>query len=133
MKKKFRVLILFIILFSISIISNFTLFSKPNLLMDGDIIFQKTKTMQASALFKATGSDITHVGVIFFYNGKPYVIEALNPVRKTPYGRFVKRYGKGTCIVKRLSNRNEFTAVEISVLRRKCETFIGKKYDFLFR
>jgi len=133
MKLKHKIIFIIIIIFFLLSTVIDSLFSNPNLLMDGDIIFQKSKSMQASALFKATGSDITHVGVIFFYNGKPYVIEALNPVKKTPYNRFVKRYGNGTCIVKRLSNRNEFTEIGISVLRQKCETFIGRKYDLLFR
>lgn len=102
-------------------------------LMDGDIIFQKSKSAQASALLKVTGSDITHMGIIFFYNGKPYVIEALNPVRKTSYIQFLRRYGKETCIIKRLSNRIEITSKDIKRLKVSSERFIGRNYDLLFR
>lgn len=133
MKSGLKIIITSISMLFFIISFNDQLLSKTDQLMDGDIIFQKSRSSQASALRKATGSDLTHVGIIFIYNKKPYVIEALQPVVKTPYGEFVRRFGSKNCIVKRLANRSDISALEMEKLRKNSEHFIGKNYDLLFR
>jgi uncharacterized protein YycO len=58
---------------------------------DGDIIFHTSKSSQSKMLQMATNSDLTHVGVIFYKGGKPYVIEAVQPVTITPLQSFINR------------------------------------------
>lgn len=50
---------------------------------DGDIIFHKSQSSQAAALRDATGSDYTHVGLLYEREGDLQVLEAVEPVRWT--------------------------------------------------
>ena len=51
---------------------------------DGDIIFHTSRSSQSAAIQRATHSPYSHVGVVFFRDGKPYVFEAIATVRYTP-------------------------------------------------
>jgi hypothetical protein len=53
-------------------------------LRDGDIIFQTSQSAQSIAIQKATHSKYSHMGIIFFRGGKPYVYEAIKIVQYTP-------------------------------------------------
>src|SRR5215510_7764871 len=53
-------------------------------LRDGDIIFQTSQSSQSIAIQRATASPYSHMGVIFFRHGRPYVLEASATVRYTP-------------------------------------------------
>ena len=78
------------IIYFILFVLSFTSCSSQEL-KDGDIIFHTSKSSQTKMLQIATNSDITHVGVIFFKSGKPYVFEAVNPVKVTPLKEFINR------------------------------------------
>jgi hypothetical protein len=43
---------------------------------DGDLIFQTSRSSQSVAIQRATGSAFSHMGLVFFQDGKPYVFEA---------------------------------------------------------
>ena len=62
---------------------------------DGDIIFQTSKSSQSKMLKVVTKSNLTHCGVIFHKNGKPFVFEAVQPVKVTPLKEWINR-GKDT-------------------------------------
>ena len=97
---------------------------------DGDIIFHTSKSSQSKMLQIATNSNITHVGVIFFKSGKPYVFEAVNPVKITPLQQFINR-GVGS----RFSVKRTKTPISNSELKRMIEygkRQIGKPYDSKF-
>ena len=63
----------------------------PYELQGGDIVFQETGSTQGKAVKAATGSRWTHVGMVFFKDGQPMVIEAVQPVRITPLKKFIAR------------------------------------------
>ncbi len=60
-------------------------------LKDGDIIFHTSTSSQSKMLKEVTNSELTHVGIIFFKDGKPFVIEAVQPVKITPLQSFINR------------------------------------------
>ena len=43
---------------------------------DGDVIFQTSLSSQSVAIQRATHSRYSHMGIIFFRSGQPYVFEA---------------------------------------------------------
>jgi len=53
-------------------------------LRDGDIIFQTSRSEQSFAIQKATRSQYSHMGIVFFRNGSSHVYEAINTVQYTP-------------------------------------------------
>lgn len=100
---------------------------------DGDIIFQESLSSQSRAVQIATNSRYSHVGIIFFSNGKPYVTEAVQPVQSTPLGKWIKK-GKGRhFVVKRLKPEvTILTPAKILKMKKTANTFIGKDYDYYF-
>ncbi|CTT31971.1 putative peptidoglycan peptidase [Escherichia coli] len=50
----------------------------------GDIIFQISRSSQSKAIQLATHSDYSHTGMLVIRNKKPYVFEAVGPVKYTP-------------------------------------------------
>lgn len=57
----------------------------------GDIIFHKSQTQQSKAIFEATGSEWTHVGILTSKDGQWFVSEAVGPVVSTPLQEFINR------------------------------------------
>jgi uncharacterized protein YycO len=55
----------------------------------GDIIFQVSSSSQAPAVALASGSPITHVGLIAVEGDRVTVIEAVEPVREIPIEKFI--------------------------------------------
>ena len=80
---------------------------------NGDIVFQRSRSGQAEAIAAATRSEFTHVGVVFITNGRPFVYEAVQPVKRTPLDEWIKRGAGGRHVVKRLRDRAgiDFAAV----------------------
>ena len=71
-------------------------------LRDGDIIFHTSRSAQSIAIQKATHSKYSHMGIIFFRDGDPYVYEAVKTVQYTPVSKWVARGDGGHYVVKRL-------------------------------
>ena len=80
----------------------------------GDIIFQVSGSPQASAVALASGSPITHVGLIVVEGDKVTVIEAVEPVREIPIEQFID-HGWSSRVV------------------RYARAMKGKHYDSLFQ
>jgi hypothetical protein len=57
----------------------------------GDIIFHKSQSKQSKAIFEASGSEWTHVGILISKNGHWFVSEAIGPVVSTPLQDFINR------------------------------------------
>ena len=53
-------------------------------LRDGDIIFHTSRSAQSVAIQRATHSPYSHMGVVLYRDGKPFVFEAIATVRYTP-------------------------------------------------
>ena len=102
------------------------------LLREGDIVFQRSRSAQAEAIALATGSDYTHVGIVVFDRDKPFVFEALRTVTVTPYARWVRRGRGGHVVVKRLAPA-ALSAVSLERMREVGRELRGRPYDLEFR
>lgn len=74
--------------------------------LDGDIIFQETASGQSEAIKRATASPYSHVGIVYYEKNTAYVFEAVQPVKRSSLGAFLKRSVGGRYVVKRLKNRD---------------------------
>lgn len=103
-------------------------------LKDGDIIFQTSQSSQSLAIQKATHSNYSHMGIIIFRNGSPFVYEAAGRVQDTPLSAWIKRGKGGTYVVKRLRNADRLLAGKgVARLRKVAESFRGRPYDPYFQ
>ena len=100
---------------------------------DGDIIFQTSQSSQSLAIQRATGSPYSHMGIVFFRGGKPYVFEAIATVRYTPLASWIARGKGGHYVLKRLKDApNILTSNGLSKLRATTRQFEGRPYDLTF-
>lgn len=102
-------------------------------LHDGDIVFQTSRSAQSIAIQDATGSEYSHMGIVFIRSGEPYVFEAIKTVQYTPLKDWVSRGEGGHYVVKRLKNAERILKPEaIAKLRQVASTLQGKPYDLTF-
>jgi hypothetical protein len=101
-----------------------------NPLRDGDIIFHTSRSAQSVAIQRATHSPYSHVGVIFFRDGEPFVFEAIATVQYTPFAKWTARGEGGRYVVKRL--KQPLTDAQVVKLRAATRAFEGKSYDLYF-
>jgi len=99
-------------------------------LRDGDIIFHTSRSAQSAAIQRATHSPYSHMGVILYRDGKPFVFEAIATVRYTPLETWTARGDGGRFVVKRL--KRALTPAEIGKLKASARPFEGKPYDLYF-
>lgn len=97
---------------------------------DGDLIFHTSLSAQSAAIQRATHSLYSHVGVVLFRDGKPFVFEAIATVRYTPLASWIARGNGGHYVLKRL--KRAMTPEEASKLRRAAEKYANKSYDLYF-
>lgn len=111
-----------------------TLFVAPCVLAtplrDGDIIFHTSRSTQSAAIQRASHSRYSHVGLILFRDGKPYVLEAIATVRYTPLETWIARGDGGHYVVKRL--KTALTPAQAGKLRRSAGKYANKPYDLYF-
>jgi uncharacterized protein YycO len=100
---------------------------------NGDIIFQETRSNQAEAIKRATGSPYSHVGIIYFQKEKAYVFEAVQPVKLTPLPDFIRHGVKRKYVVKRLKNASAaITPTAAQAMYPAGKKHVGKNYDWVF-
>ena len=105
----------------------------PYALQNGDIVFQETGSQQGKAVKAATNSRWTHVGMVFFRDSKPMVIEAVQPVRITTLANFISRSPESFYAM-RLKNADQvITPESIRKAEKYCNTQLGKNYDSRFQ
>ncbi|XVJ71109.1 MAG: YiiX family permuted papain-like enzyme [Rhizobacter sp.] len=120
-------------LFSVLLAFVFLPVSASDQLKDGDIVFQTSRSYQSVAVQRATGSKYSHMGIVFFRAGKPYVLEAVSTVKFTPLDQWTARGAKGHFVVKRLRNSGAvLNAVALERLRQEAGSFAGRPYDLTF-
>ena len=101
-----------------------------DLLRDGDLIFQQSRSTQATALEEATGSTWTHTGIVLRRDGRWMVAEASATVRYTPLDKFVGK-GKGRrVVVKRIADASGNPGPK--ALEREIAKYLDRSYDLLF-
>lgn len=96
----------------------------------GDVIFQISQSSQSLAIQAATKSKYSHVGMIVLRDGKPYVFEAVQPVKYTKLQDWINRGKNKHYVVKRL--KAGMTAEAASTLVTQSKAYEGKNYDLVF-
>jgi cell wall-associated NlpC family hydrolase len=99
-------------------------------LRDGDIIFQTSRSGQSLAIQRATHSPYSHVGLVLYRDGKPFVFEAIATVRYTPLADWTARGDGGRYVVRRLKQAPK--PAELEQLRAAAKSYEGKPYDLYF-
>ena len=128
--KKIIVIIFTVFCFGFSRVKNQNRFAD---LRNGDIIFQTSLSSQSKAIQLATKSKYSHCGIIFKENGKYYVFEAIQPVKKTSLENWIARGKNGRYVVKRLKNADQvLTSKALSKMKEIGKQFSGKNYDLAF-
>ena len=99
-------------------------------LRDGDIIFHTSRSAQSAAIQRATHSPYSHMGVVLYRDGKPFVFEAIATVRYTPLVSWTARGDGGRYVVRRLKRAP--TPAELRKLHLAARSYEGKSYDLYF-
>ena len=101
--------------------------------MGGDILFQTSPSSQSLAIQKATHSPYSHVGMVVFQDGKPFVLEAVEPVRMTPLADWVSWGVDGHFTAKRLRDApTRLTDHALQTMWQVGKPFLGIHYDATF-
>lgn len=96
----------------------------------GDIVFQQSRSRQSAVIREVTGSRWTHVGVVFARGGEPMVLEAVSPVRWTPYDEWRRRGVGGRALVRRLPQ--PLDDATLARMMQLGEQWVGRPYDARF-
>jgi Permuted papain-like amidase enzyme, YaeF/YiiX, C92 family len=105
----------------------------PGQIKNGDLIFQTSLSSQSKAIQLATKSKYSHCGIIYLEGSSFYVFEAIQPVKKTPLDKWIKRGQNGKYVVKRLKNADQvLTPATLAKMKREGDKFNGKNYDLTF-
>lgn len=99
----------------------------------GDLIFQTSLSQQSQAIQLATGSQYSHCGIIFKEKNQLYVLEAVQPVKRTPLTEWIKRGKNGHYVLKRLKDAEKIlTDSIIREMQKMGQAWEGKDYDLAF-
>ena len=69
------------------------------------------------------------MGIIFFCDGKPFVYEAIQPVKRNPLDEWIKRGVGEHYVIKRLKQTD---SIEFSKVKSEVQKLMGRDYDWLF-
>lgn len=122
-KKKTTIAVFTVLLFAIYSFAGVRLSKNPDV-KEGDVIFQTSKSDQAPLVALATGSKLTHCGIIVMKGNEPYVLEATATLRLTPLKKWIARGRGGTYWLKRPKN--------IESVKIKYKHLLGRSYDLAF-
>ena len=107
--------------------------SYPANLKNGDLIFQTSLSNQSKAIQLATHSEYSHCGLVFKEGKQWFVFEAVQPVKRTPLDKWIKRGKGGHFVAKRLKNADQVLTPEaIASMKQIGKQFMGKNYDLTF-
>ncbi|MGB0991899.1 MAG: YiiX/YebB-like N1pC/P60 family cysteine hydrolase [Akkermansiaceae bacterium] len=102
-------------------------------IQEGDIVFQESDGGQGKAIKAATNSRWTHVGIVYFKDGKPMVLEAVQPVQVVPLKTFIARSPKSFYAMRVKNLADKTTRSKLARARLYAEQQVGKNYDFRFQ
>jgi Permuted papain-like amidase enzyme, YaeF/YiiX, C92 family len=114
-------------------VNQVSIFSDFKDVKDGDIIFQISTSPQSKAIQLATHAIYSHCGIIYILKGKPYVYEAVGPVKLTALDKWIARGKNAHYLIKRLKNAS--VILTPSVIKKMIlvgNEFLGKQYDTVF-
>jgi len=100
---------------------------------DGDIVFHSSRSSQSVAVQHATHSKYSHMGIVFIEDGNAVVLEAVQPVKRTPLAEWIARGEGGHFVAKRLRDADSLLSPEkLKRLRSEGSRYRGKAYDLYF-
>lgn len=99
-------------------------------LKTGDIVFQTSQSTQSVAVQNATQSPYSHMGMVVFRKGQPWVLEAIQPVKYTSLDAWIKRGVNQHYVVKRYEK--PLNIQQQLRLVNTAEKYLGKDYDLYF-
>jgi uncharacterized protein YycO len=99
---------------------------------DGDIIFIQNPSGQGKAIQLATNSKFTHVGVIFYENGKAMVYHAVQPVSVNTLQEFKDMSSDGKFEIKRLKDQSSLSKEAVAKMLKEAKELLGTNYDIYF-
>ncbi len=112
----------FISLILIVLVSTSCTFSQT--LKEGDIVFQTSTSKQSPLIALATGSVYTHCGIIIEKADGLYVLEAVGPVKLTPFEQWKDRG---------LFNHVKSRRVIDKPVKIRYNKYLGQPYDWSFK
>jgi permuted papain-like amidase YaeF/Yiix C92 family enzyme len=99
----------------------------------GDIVFQTSLSSQSQAIQLATHSPYSHMGMVLFRSGRPFVLEAAGQVQLTALEEWASRGQGGTYVIKRLKDPSILaSASRLARLTEAALAFVGRPYDPYF-
>ncbi len=99
----------------------------------GDLIFQTSLSQQSQAIQLATQSPYSHCGIVFEENDQLYVLEAVQPVKRTLLTEWIKRGKDEHYVLKRLKDAEKtLTDSVIHEMQTIGRAWEGKDYDLTF-
>ena len=102
-------------------------------LKEGDIVFQDMACSQSEAIKLATHSKYSHVGMILLKKGRPYVYEAVGPVKFTSLKDWTGQGEGGHFVAKRLKKSDSLLTPDVLEKMEKAALELkGKAYDWIF-
>lgn len=96
----------------------------------GDVVLQTSRSSRSALIRKASRSPYSHVGLVEVASDGVFVIEAVQPVSRTPFRQWRSRGAGGRVTVLRSTSLNE-AQLERVVAAAKAE--LGKPYDAHYR
>lgn len=99
-------------------------------LRTGDLVFQTSRSRQSAAIQRATGSPWSHVGIVERTPEGLFVLEAIQPVSRTPWERWHRRGEGGRVRVMRARGLDPAAAARVVV---EAKRLLGRPYDPWFR
>lgn len=107
-------------------------------LKTGDVVFINGTSQQSDSIIEATGSLVTHMGMIIVKEGAYFVAEAVQPVKLTPLEKFVTphRVKNERLLIKRLDESKLPIKISPTIEHELLQEFYkynNKNYDSLFQ
>ena len=94
---------------------------------EGDVIFQSLpRNPLVDAIEGATGSPFSHCGIVHRARAGWVVIEAIGPVKETPFAEWIAQGRRGRCAAFRLHARYQ---ARIPAFVRAAQSYAGRPYD----
>lgn len=101
----------------------------PATLRDADLVFHTSTSAQAQAIVWATASPYAHVGIVERGRGQVHVLEAVQPVRRTPWAEWTRRGLGGHVTVLRHPDLDDADRAAVVTRARR---YLGRPYDLFF-
>ncbi len=100
----------------------------------GDIIFQTSTSDQSFAIQEASNSPYSHVGIIERIKGEFFVLEGVQPVKRTALKDWINRGEDSKYVIKRIRNI-EYLKTEKGKQhwQQLVDSYLGKPYDSYFQ